>query len=321
MVKIAIAGAGSQLSREILDKLVATQKHEVIALVRKDPAQFPPLPGVEWVQTTYEDETELAQLLKGVHTVLCFFTVHLDPGSEAQKRLINAAVKAGVRRYAPSEWATGIETASIVDVVPWYDGKIGIRDYLEKLNQDKKVLEYSLFQVGQFLNYLGYPHKTTKHVVTAPLLINFDTGHFMALEGGENDQVTYTAVEDIANVVARAIDYEGEWPVVGGIRGSQVTIAELLRIGETIRGKPCTVDWLREEDLKAGVIKTDKYPRVEHPSIPEEARDEFTKMALSGFLIATGRGAWSVTDEWNQLLPDYEFVQVEDFLKKLWPVK
>jgi hypothetical protein len=57
------------------------------------------------VQTTYQDKYELVQLLKGVHTVLCFFTVHLDPGSETQKRLIDAAVEAGVKRYAPAEWA------------------------------------------------------------------------------------------------------------------------------------------------------------------------------------------------------------------------
>ena len=71
----------------------------------QDPAQVPALPGVKWVRTTYEDEAELVQLLEGVHTVLCFFVVHLDVNNQAQKHLINAAVKAGVRRYAPAEWS------------------------------------------------------------------------------------------------------------------------------------------------------------------------------------------------------------------------
>lgn len=45
-------------------------------------------------------------MLKGVHTVLCFIVVHLDPDNESQKRLIDAAIEAGVKRYAPSEWST-----------------------------------------------------------------------------------------------------------------------------------------------------------------------------------------------------------------------
>lgn len=51
------------------------------------------------------------------------------------------------------------------------------------------------------------------------------------------DSMTATSVEDIANVVALAVEYEGEWPVVGGIRGSSLTLTELLRIGESIQGK------------------------------------------------------------------------------------
>lgn len=58
------------------------------------------------MKTTYQDKSELVQILKGVHTVLCFIVVHMDPGNESQKRLIDAAVEARVKRYAPSEWST-----------------------------------------------------------------------------------------------------------------------------------------------------------------------------------------------------------------------
>jgi hypothetical protein len=72
----------------------------------QETSSFSELTGAKWIQTDYNDESELVELLRGVNTVLCFFAVHLDPGCETQKRLIDAAVKAGVRRYAPSEWAT-----------------------------------------------------------------------------------------------------------------------------------------------------------------------------------------------------------------------
>jgi len=53
----------------------------------------------------FQDQDSLAQALQGVHTVLSFIVVHLDPDNVSQKALINAAVKAGVKRFAPSEWA------------------------------------------------------------------------------------------------------------------------------------------------------------------------------------------------------------------------
>jgi uncharacterized protein YbjT (DUF2867 family) len=60
---------------------------------------------VQWIQTNYEDKSDLVKMFQGVDAVLCFFPVHLDPGNVLQKRLIDAAIEAGVRRFAPSEWA------------------------------------------------------------------------------------------------------------------------------------------------------------------------------------------------------------------------
>jgi NmrA-like family protein len=59
----------------------------------------------------YEDTEHLAQTLTGVHTLLCFITPQSDPGNTAQKNLIDAAIKGGVVRYAPSEWASYAPTA------------------------------------------------------------------------------------------------------------------------------------------------------------------------------------------------------------------
>ena len=58
-----------------------------------------------WVKTNYEDLGRLTETLRGVDTVLSFIVAHADPGTVAQKKLIDAAVRAGVRRFAPSEWA------------------------------------------------------------------------------------------------------------------------------------------------------------------------------------------------------------------------
>ncbi|KAM0206051.1 hypothetical protein ACHAQI_008542 [Fusarium lateritium] len=320
MVKIAIAGASSELAREILDRLVATGKHEIIALVRKEPSGFPELTGVKWIQTDYNEQSELVELLRGVNTVLCFFAVHLDPGCETQKRLINAAVEAGVKRYAPSEWATGVKLADSLDVMSWYSGKIEIAKYLENLNSEKKVLEYSRFQPGGFMDYFCHPHKTTNYITTTTVNMDFEKLRAIVIEGTLDDEIVYTSVEDIANVVTQAVDYQGEWPEVGGICGEKITIRQLLKLGEDIRGKPFTVEWLKMEDLEAGDLKTDNYPRLELPSIPQEQSEAFSKMVTIGVLIALHRGVWTVSDEWNQILPEYEFTKVGDLLKKAWEI-
>jgi hypothetical protein len=50
-------------------------------------------------------------------------------------------------------------------------------------------------------------------------------------------KITLTTVQDLGKVVARALEYTGTWPVVGGISGSEITLAKLIVLGESLRGK------------------------------------------------------------------------------------
>ena len=60
---------------------------------------------MSWLTTDYEDLEGLISALQDVHTVLSFIVTQSDPGSTAQKNLIDACIAAGVKRFAPSEWA------------------------------------------------------------------------------------------------------------------------------------------------------------------------------------------------------------------------
>lgn len=66
--------------------------------------------------------------------------------------------------------------------------------------------------------------------------IDFNSRRALLIEGSNDDRITLTTVQDIAGVVARAIDYQGEWPVISGIQGADMTIGELIALGEKIRG-------------------------------------------------------------------------------------
>jgi len=42
------------------------------------------------------------------------------------------------------------------------------------------------------------------------------------------------------------------------------------------------------------------------------------KAVLIGTLLSCAKGAWDVSDAFNQLLPEYRFVQIEEFLAAVW---
>ncbi|MCJ1401942.1 hypothetical protein MMC11_005159 [Xylographa trunciseda] len=311
MVTIAIAGGSGNVAQEIIDVLVAAKKHEILLLSRKDAPAGSATQGVKWVKANYADPKQLAQILQGVHTVLSF--IQDDPESTVQKNLIDAAVQAGVKRFAPSEWSSsGLEHLS------WYAYKAESRRYLKELNKDKKVLEYTLFQPGLFLNYLTSPHKSSNHVHIMETPFDFNRRRALLLDGGDDERITFTTVQDLANVVARAIDFEGEWPVVGGIRGAEMSIRELMALGEKIRGAPFKIEKLKADELESGEWKSTWIPKLDHPSIPPEQVDMFSKIIVAGMLLAISAKAYSCSDEWNRLLPDYKFTQPEEFLSEAW---
>lgn len=99
-----------------------------------------------------------------------------------------------------------------------------------------QVLEYTLFQPGLFLEYLASPHKTAKHLNPLDTMVDFQNRRAISVQDHEDAIMTLTAVQDLASIVAEAVDYEGEWPVHGGIQGNRLTISQIVKIGEKVRG-------------------------------------------------------------------------------------
>ncbi|KAK4501345.1 hypothetical protein PRZ48_007153 [Zasmidium cellare] len=268
-------------------------------------------PHVTWVQTDYQDIPQLEEILREVHTVLSFITTQSDPENTVQKNLIDAAIQAGVKRFAPSEWAT-----SNFDHMPWYQGKAVIREYLQEINKERKVLEYSLFIPGLFTNYFAHPHPSAKHFKSFETHIDFQNCRALVLEGGEDDRITLTTAQDLASVVVKAIEYEGEWPIVGGITGTELSIRELLEIGERVRGKPFNITTLSRVDLEAGLTKSSWLPAIDHPGMPDA--EALASKLTAGMILAIEAGALDTSDEWNRVFPEYDFTQAEEFLEGVW---
>jgi len=151
---------------------------------------------------------------------------------------------------------------SNINYLDHYNGKVAIRKYLEEINKDKKValsrghftltyaplalhlltglyqvIEYCLFQPGWFLNLLAGNRKTTKHIEPSPpVFIDFDKAT-VTVAGSLHHRSTYTSVKDIVNIVVRAVEYEGEWPRIGGINGTTLSLKDFVNLGEKVLGK------------------------------------------------------------------------------------
>ncbi|KAK3688822.1 hypothetical protein B0T22DRAFT_375879 [Podospora appendiculata] len=316
MIKVAIAGGSGDLAHHVVDALLE-RNHEVVILSRRDPKPDDLIEGITWLKVNYLDKNDLVKALQGVHTVISFILAHLDTKAEAQINLIDACINAGVKRHAPSEWL-----GPNLSLSPFYASKLIVRAYLDEINKDKKVLEYTRFQPGLFLDYLASPYRTAKHITPATTVIDFEHRRGLVADGVTHDAITYTAVRDIAAVVARAVEYEGEWPRIGGIRGNTVSAAQLVALGEKIRGGKFEIAKEQLEDLNTFTIKNTAFvPPINHPSL---SKDEIAIASLSFSVVTLLTGAvrgWSVSDEWNRLLPDYKFAEIGAFLTEAWAGK
>lgn len=69
----------------------------------------------------------------------------------------------------------------------------------------------------------------------SPTYIDFENRRAILIGDGHYE-ISLTTVQDMAELVAEALDYQGEWPSAGEFCGSRITMAELVRLGENLLG-------------------------------------------------------------------------------------
>jgi hypothetical protein len=100
----------------------------------------------------------------------------------------------------------------------------------------------------------------------------------------------------------------------------------------TLSGKRFAVDKLSKNDVEAGELKSTWIPDFSRlkrsledlalvPATAGLSADFLARMVVTGSLLAVARGAWDVSDEWNQLLPELKLTGIEDFLGNVWEGK
>ncbi|KAH7364228.1 hypothetical protein BKA65DRAFT_546116 [Rhexocercosporidium sp. MPI-PUGE-AT-0058] len=145
--KVAFAGASGNLGSAILKELLESKLFDITVLTRKSSSHTFPS-EVKVVKVNYEDLDSLTTALSGQDALVSTLA---NSAIAYQKVLIDAAVKAGVKRVIPSEFGCDLKNSQ-TRMLPVYADKVAIEEYLDALAL-KGVLSYTLLYNGPCLDW------------------------------------------------------------------------------------------------------------------------------------------------------------------------
>ncbi|EXJ92989.1 hypothetical protein A1O3_01545 [Capronia epimyces CBS 606.96] len=144
--KVVLVGASGNLGAIILPALLESNALEVTVLTRaSSSAAFPP--DVAVIKTAYS-EADLVKALQGQDAVISAVGA---AGFQSQKTLIDASIKAGVKRFIPSEFSSNTLSDTVRQLVPVFEAKKQILDYLK--DQEGSGLSWTGLATGLLLDW------------------------------------------------------------------------------------------------------------------------------------------------------------------------
>ncbi|RHZ60623.1 hypothetical protein CDV55_105778 [Aspergillus turcosus] len=311
MPKVAIAGGSSPtLGASILAALSTTPTNWTpIILSRQTTNPKPSPPGIETRYVDYTSHASLVTALKDIDTVL---SVVLIPGPESityQLNLLHAAIDAGCRRFAPSEFALCEQAQAQVDLlkpknVVWeaVKGKV-----------EEGLIDAARFPCGMFMNYLGIgiggerEKEARAGFAEGAFLVHLDAEPAYVVvpvrEDGSAPRLTLTDIRDVGRFVAAALEME-EWGGRElGMAGDTVGFDELVRLCERYTGKKVEVRWVRMQQLE------DRLKEISDEDVLKRMDCQIAMVCARDGSVVPG-----VLNEVCKVQP----VKVEEFLHKHW---
>ena len=220
---IILAGATGALGGRIADAL-RHRDAAVIALVRpgtaSDRLSGLTARGVRVVEADSRDESALTEACRGADCVVSALSGLRDTIVSAQGRLLDAAVRAGVKRFIPSDFA-----ADLTRLAPGRNRNFDLRrDFHHRL--DAAAIRATSILNGGFTELLTGP---------APIILRPIR---RVLFWSDPDQtLDFTTMDDTARFTAAAA-LDGSAPRFLRIAGDQVTARGLASTMAAITGRP-----------------------------------------------------------------------------------
>lgn len=143
---VILIGAGGNLGPSILSVFDADPHFTVSILARQSSTStFPAHLKVHRIGDNYP-EAELLEAFKGQDAVIS--TIATSNASQ-QKAIIDTAIRAGVKRFVPSEFGSDTRNENAMAIIPQYfKGKLETVDYLKE--KEKDGLTWTAFVTGPF---------------------------------------------------------------------------------------------------------------------------------------------------------------------------
>ncbi|RHZ46911.1 aromatic alcohol reductase [Aspergillus thermomutatus] len=239
---VALVGASGSIGKIILHGLLASAKFNITVLSRKESeATFPA--GVTVRKTDYS-EADLEAAFKGQDVVISALGAM---GFGEQKKLVDAAVRAGVQRFLPSEFSASSQDEAVLHLLPLFE-------------QKKELIEYLKTKETEGLSWTG--------IATAMLLdwgmengfLEFDIANRTAtIWDGGNTSFTLTNEKQLGEAVVSVLQHPQEtsnkYLYIASVETTQNSI--LAALEENTRTKWTVNATTTEEQVGEGVRKLD----------------------------------------------------------------
>ncbi|KAF7546251.1 hypothetical protein G7Z17_g8571 [Cylindrodendrum hubeiense] len=190
---IAIVGASGTVGRIILDGLIASSKFNITAISRQDSSAVFPT-GVTVRKTDFTD-VDLLDAFKGQDVVISALGAG---GFTEQRKLVDAALLAGVKHFLPSEFSASVEDETVLQLQPLFGQKKAVIDYLRSKESAgltwTGIATSGLFDWGLETGFLEFD--IAKHTATI-----WDDG---------NKRFTLTNKKQLVDAVVSALEHHQE---------------------------------------------------------------------------------------------------------------
>ena len=144
---ILLLGATGNIGAPILTELLAVDTFNVSVAVRAS-SKSSSFPGNVKVHTVdYEDASSLDRAVTGQDVIVSALTF---PAVQQQKAIIDSAVKAGVKRFLPSEFGIDTSRPTAEEILPATGLK---REVVSYLKQTESSMSWTALSVGAFFDW------------------------------------------------------------------------------------------------------------------------------------------------------------------------
>ncbi|KAB8236597.1 NmrA-like family protein [Aspergillus alliaceus] len=311
MAAVAVAGGTNGLGLTIVEALATHGGHDVVVLSRKGGAELEKKLPARLIVVDYDNIEGLKDTLESnnIGTVIC--TINANGSSLPERNLVSAAEKSSATsRFIPSIFA-GLEyPTKYPESSPIAKTKFEVLQELEKTS-----LTYTAFYVGMFMDYYGSP-LLQSHVSRFPMFVDIASKR-AAIPGSGTEPVVFTHVLDIARFVVRTLDLT-DWPKESYVIGDRVTLQELVRTAEEVKGTRFRVTYDSKEALEGGhITELPAYSSVLSIMGKEQGLNLFS---MVGLWVAGGEMDLKPAFTLNERFPDIKTLSFKQFLEISWKV-